>query len=71
VSQVDEEIADIFLMEEEPTLEQLHEAIRRTTLVRAFTPVLVGSALKNTGVQPLLDAVSASNRSHALAVTRP
>ena len=32
-------------------------AVRRACLRRAFTPVLVGSALRNKGVQPLLDAV--------------
>jgi translation elongation factor EF-G len=32
-------------------------AVRRASLCRAFTPVLMGSALRNKGVQPLLDAV--------------
>ena len=44
-------------MEEEPTEQQLHDAIRRTTLNLSFTPVFMGSAFKNRGVQPLLDGV--------------
>ncbi len=37
----------------------IYSAIRRATLARRLTPVLCGSALRNTGVQPLLDAVLA------------
>lgn len=57
LADVDDEIADIFLMEEIPTAEQFMNAIRRTTLSLKFTPVLMGSAFKNKSVQPLLDAI--------------
>lgn len=57
LADVDEYIADIFLMEVVPTPVQLREAIRRAVLKREFVPVFVGSAFKNKGVQPLLDGV--------------
>ena len=44
-------------LEEKVTEELLIEAIRAATLERGMTPVFVGSAYKNKGVQPLLDAV--------------
>ncbi len=53
----DDVIGDIFLEEKTPTDDDIQAAIRRATIARKFTPVLVGSALKNKGVQPLLDAV--------------
>ncbi|XP_044290321.1 elongation factor G, mitochondrial isoform X1 [Varanus komodoensis] len=57
VANIDEELGEIFLEEKIPTITDLKHAIRRTTISKSFTPVLVGSALKNKGVQPLLDAV--------------
>eukprot|EP01006_Ploeotia_vitrea_P030567 TRINITY_DN62948_c0_g1_i1.p1 TRINITY_DN62948_c0_g1~~TRINITY_DN62948_c0_g1_i1.p1 ORF type:complete len:737 (-),score=413.75 TRINITY_DN62948_c0_g1_i1:79-2289(-) len=57
LADVDEEIGDLFLMEEEPTVEQILEALRRATISLQVTPVLMGSAYKNKGVQPMLDAV--------------
>lgn len=57
LSNVDEAIGEIFLEEKTPTEKDIMAAIRRTALNRTFTPVLVGTALKNKGVQPLLDAV--------------
>lgn len=57
LADVDEEIAEIFLEEKTPTPEQIMAGIRRATIARKFTPVLMGSALANRGVQPVLDAV--------------
>ncbi|XP_042311910.1 elongation factor G, mitochondrial [Sceloporus undulatus] len=57
VANIDEQLGELFLEEKIPTVADLKSAIRRTTLSKSFTPVLVGSALKNKGVQPLLDAV--------------
>ena len=53
----DESLMEKFVHEEEPTVEELHRAIRRATLAGDGVPVLVGSAFKNKGVQPLLDAI--------------
>eukprot|EP00985_Skeletonema_marinoi_P014670 scaffold7473_cov141-Skeletonema_marinoi.AAC.10 len=57
LADVDDEIGELFLMEEEPTEDQLKEAIRRQTIACKFVPVFMGSAFKNKGVQPLLDGV--------------
>lgn len=57
LADVDDEIAEIFLEEQEPTKAQIKAAIRRATIARKFSPVLMGSALADKGVQPMLDAV--------------
>lgn len=57
LSNVDDELGQMFLEDLKPSIEQIQAAVRRTTLARKFTPVLCGTALKNKGVQPLLDAV--------------
>ncbi|KRZ91987.1 Elongation factor G, mitochondrial [Trichinella sp. T8] len=57
VSNVDDILGDLFLLEKKPTADQLRAAIRRAVLGRKFIPVCLGSALKNKGVQPLLDAI--------------
>ena len=57
VADVDEEIAELFLEEKEPTQEQLKAAIRRATISLKFTPVFMGSALADKFVQPMLDGV--------------
>jgi elongation factor G len=58
VAEADDEIMELYLEGEEPTQEQLKAAIRRATLASKLTPVLTGTAFKNKGVQPLLDAVN-------------
>jgi elongation factor G len=57
LADVDDEIAEIFLEEQVPTEAQIKAAIRRATIARKFTPVLMGSALADKSIQPMLDAV--------------
>lgn len=57
LADVDEHMAEIFLEEKEPTIQEMKDAICRATIARKFTPVLMGSALANTGVQHVLDAI--------------
>jgi len=57
VANVDDTIAELFLMEEIPDVETLKAAIRRQTIACKFVPVFMGSAFKNKGVQTLLDGV--------------
>lgn len=57
LADVDDEIAEIFLEEGTPTPEQIKAAIRRATVALKFTPVMMGSALADKSIQPMLDAV--------------
>ncbi|MBB1243657.1 elongation factor G [Streptomyces durbertensis] len=64
VAENDDEMMELYLEGQEPTQEQLMAAIRRVTLASTgaegattVTPVFCGTAFKNKGVQPLLDAV--------------
>ncbi|AXK32122.1 elongation factor G [Streptomyces armeniacus] len=64
VAENDEEMMELYLEGQEPTEDQLMAAIRRITLASTgvegtttVTPVFCGTAFKNKGVQPLLDAV--------------
>ncbi len=59
VAEVDDGIMEKYLEESEIATEELAAAIRRATIGLKLTPVLCGTALKNKGIQPLLDAVVA------------
>jgi elongation factor G len=54
----DDDAMEKYLGGEEPSIEVLRACIRRGTIKGVFVPVLCGSAFKNKGVQPLLDAVT-------------
>jgi len=54
----DDAIADKFLAEQEVGVEELHAAVRRVTVALKMTPVFIGSAYKNKGVQLMLDGVN-------------
>ena len=53
----DDDALEAYLEGTEPSFEKLQECIRKGTLNNSHVPVLTGSAFKNKGVQPLLDAV--------------
>ncbi|HZC39161.1 MAG TPA: elongation factor G [Streptosporangiaceae bacterium] len=57
IAENDEEMMELYLEGAEPSEEQLVAAIRRATIASGVTPVLCGSAFKNKGVQPMLDAI--------------
>ncbi|RMX83986.1 hypothetical protein D0867_16031, partial [Hortaea werneckii] len=57
LADVDDSIADLVLEEQTPSPEEIKAAIRRATISLKFSPVLMGSALADKSVQPMLDAV--------------
>jgi len=57
VSMYSDELTELILEEKELPEELIVEAVRKGTIAREMTPVFMGSAYKNTAVQPLLDAV--------------
>tara|TARA_B100001248_G_scaffold262483_1_gene258731 strand:+ start:1759 stop:3858 length:2100 start_codon:yes stop_codon:yes gene_type:complete len=59
VADVDDTVGEKFLMDEEPTEEELIAGIRKGVIDLNLCPVFMGSAFKNKGVQKLLDAVCA------------
>ena len=57
VAEVDEKLMEKYLEDIEITPDEIRSAVRQGTIDRLFVPVLLGSAFKNKGVQPVLDAV--------------
>ena len=57
VVEEDDSVMESYLDGKEPSIEELKKCIRKGTIKGSFVPVLTGSAFKNKGVQPLLDAV--------------
>ncbi len=57
LSEADDEILELYLGGEQISVAQLKAGIRRATIADKLNPVLLGSAFKNKGVQPMLDAV--------------
>jgi elongation factor G len=52
-----DELMELLLAEEEPSIDLIHKVTKEAVQAQGFTPVFVGSAYKNKGVQPLLDAI--------------
>ncbi len=57
ISEFNDEIMEKYLSEEDISVGEIIKAIRAATISRQIVPVFCGSALKNKGIQPLLDAI--------------
>jgi elongation factor G len=57
IAEEDETLLDRYMADEELTPEELREGVRKATNSMAICPVLCGTAFRNKGIQPLLDAV--------------
>jgi elongation factor G len=55
--ELDDEAMEAYLSGDEPSVDVIKKCLRKAVLTGAFYPILAGSAFKNKGVQPLLDAV--------------
>jgi len=55
--EADDDAMEAYLNGDEPDVETLKKVIRKGTIANAYVPIFCGSAFKNKGVQPLLDAV--------------
>ncbi|PID27777.1 MAG: elongation factor G [Candidatus Cloacimonadota bacterium] len=58
LSETDDEFLELLLEEQEITEQLIIKAIRRSVINCDFVPIMCGSSLKNTGIQPLLDAIT-------------
>ncbi|MFZ9859290.1 MAG: elongation factor G [Roseiflexaceae bacterium] len=57
ISETDDELMMMYLEGQTPSIEQLRAALRKATIVGALVPVMCGAALRNKGVQRMLDAI--------------
>ena len=57
ISEQDDELLTKYLEGQEPTSQELMKVLRKATIANKIVPVFCGSALKNKGVQPVLDAI--------------
>lgn len=57
ISEFDDDIMEKYLSEEDISIEEIIKVVRDATILRKIVPVFCGSALKNKGIQPLLDGI--------------
>lgn len=57
ISETDDAIAEKMIMEQPITADDIHKSVRKAVIAMHFVPVFLGTAFRNKGIQPLLDAV--------------